>query len=348
MKSKSLLISLSATLLISGCASYNKTERIGENNGSDRCFVFLDRLDDIAIYYKDQRVKDIAVGAAVGALTGVAAATLAHGGDGAAIIGGVSGAIVGGVLADAYWKNTMKKANNQLTLASNFIETDVKFDIDKLTSADRDIANLVHCRIEHRDFIKKQYAEGKLTTQQAQLEWKNWGDSVRKDREEMKYLDDALANIKKIEESYTYAATAIEDPSLINEETQKKWQQELNIDHEKTLAEAEQNYKQQVDKKGLTKSKKVQLKTEHKNKISEINKLYASKEANIKNTVNPTQSQLKLLVASVHEKNESVKKNKETFDNLAIEAGNSKGFEQINGKLATQNNYAMLTMPSFP
>ena len=241
----------------------------------------------------------------------------------------------------------MQKANNKLTLATNFFESDIKSDVDKLSAADKDIANLVRCRTEQRDLIKRQYAQAILTTEQAQQEWKKWGDLIRRDREEMKYLGDALVNITKIEQSYTYAATAIEDPSYVTEEMQKKWQQELQLDHDKALVDAEQSYKGQIAKRGLTNKEKKTLKTEHEHKVSDLKNQFTTKQAAIKNKINPKDNPLKLLVASVHEKHESVQKNKENFDNLAIEAANNKGFEQINSGLSIQQQYAELNLPAW-
>jgi len=340
MKNRALLVSLSTTLLISGCASMGKDGRIGQNDGSDPCFVYLDRLDEMAIYYKDQRMKDITAGVLIGGGTGALAGMVAGGNSTAMIVGGVTGAIVGGFAADAYWKNQLQKANNQLEQAMSLVGNDLKQDIDKLSSLDKDITALVRCRTNQRDMIKKQFAEGKIPIQQAQQEWKKWGELIRKDQEEIKYLNEALDNIRKIEDSYNVAATAIESPSTVTEDMQKKWKQELQIEKQKEIVSAEEALKMQLTAKRIKSTEKKKLKYEHKQKITEIQNQYASKEAKIKNKENPKGNPLKLMISSVHEKHESIQKSKDQFDNLALEAGKNNGFEQINSKLFPVYKYA--------
>lgn len=333
MKKKTLLVSLSTTLLLGGCAGMGKEGRIGQNDGSDPCFVYLDRLDETAIYYKDQRMKDITAGVLVGGGAGVLAGMAAGRSDMAMIIGGLSGAVAGGFAADAYWKNKLQKANNQLEQAIGAIEADAKQDIDKLSNIDKDIAALVRCRTNQRDTIKKQFAEGKITVQQAQQEWKKWGEAIRKDQEEMKYLNGALDSIRKIESSYSYAATAIESPSAITEDMQKKWQQELEMEKDKEIANAVETLRMLLTEKRMKSKEKKKLNSEHKQKLAAIQSQYASKEAKIKNKQNPKGNPMTQLVSSVHEKCESIQKGKDQVDNLAVEAGNSNGFEIIHSKL---------------
>lgn len=334
MKKKTLLISLSTTLLLGGCAGMSKMDRLGLNDGSDPCFIYLDRLDDTAIYYKDQRMTEIAAGVLIGGGTGALLGMAAGRTDAATIIGGLAGAITGGFAADAYWKNKLQNANNQTELAFSAMEADVKQDIDKLSSVDKDIAALLRCRTDKRDMIKKQFAERKLTLQQAQQEWKKWGALIRKDREEMKYLNEALDSIKKIEDSYDFAATAIESSLVVSEDMQRKWQQELHIEEENELANVEFAYKAQLLKKRINAREKKKIKHAHKQKIADIKKHYASKEASIKTKVNPKVSLAKGMVSSFHEKRESIQKNKAQIDNMAVEAGDDNGFVSINSRLS--------------
>lgn len=340
MKKKALLVSLSTALLVSGCASMGKGGRIGQNDGSDPCFVYLDRLDEMAIYYKDQRMKDITAGVLIGGGTGVLVGMAAGGSSAAMIAGGLTGAIAGGFAADAYWKNQLKKSNNQLEQAISAVGSDLKQDIDKLSSLDKDITELVRCRTNQRDMIKKQFAEGKITIQQAQQEWKKWGDLIHKDQKEIKYLNEALDNIRKIEDSYNVAATAIESPATITEDMQRKWQQELQMEKDREIASAEVALKTQLAAKRIKQKEKSKLNHEHKQKIAEIQNQYASKEAKIKNKENPKGNPLKLMISSVHEKHQSIQKSKAQFDSLALEAGNNNGFEQINSRLSPIYKYA--------
>ncbi|MCX7098665.1 MAG: hypothetical protein NTV43_12265 [Methylococcales bacterium] len=339
MRKQTLVVTLSAAFLVVGCASMGKEGRVGLNDGSDPCFLYLDKLDDTAIYYKDQRMQDIAAGVVIGGATGVMVGLLAGKTDTAAIIGGLAGAVAGGFAADAYWKNKLQTSNNQANLAARSIEGDIKSDINRLTSVDNDIAALVRCRTLQRDKIKRLYAERKLTLQQAQQEWKKWGDALRKDREEMKYLNEALDNVKKIEESYNYAATASESSLVITEDMRIQWQQELNIAEEKELAVVEETYKEKLSSKRIKSKEKKKLKKEKKQKDEEIKKKYVSKKAEIKNTkVNPKGNPTKLLVAAIPEKTESIKKHQGEHDNLAVEAANDTGFQDIRGQLVPGYN----------
>lgn len=338
MKIRSLGVVVSTALVISGCASLGKDGRVGLNDGSDACFVYLDRLDDTAIYYKDQRMTDIAAGVLIGGGTGAMAGLAIGRSDTAAIIGGITGAIAGGFAADAYWKNQLQKANNQAEQALNAVAGDVTQDINRLTSVDHDIAALVQCRIAQRDKIKKQFAERRLTLQQAQQEWKKWGDLIRKDQNEMKYLNEALDNIRKIEESYGVASMAAESGTLVTEEMQKRWQQELEMEQAKELANINLAYKEQIKAKRIKAKEKKKLSKKHKLEIAAIKTKYADKAASIKNKKNPNGNLLKPLVASVHEKQESIQKSKTQIDNLAIEASNDNGFEQIRSQLIPLND----------
>ena len=342
MKKKALWIALLTTLLLGGCASMGKDGRIGLNDGSDPCFNHLNRLDDMAIYYKDQRMKDITSGVVVGAGTGAVAAILAGGNTAAVVASAVGGGIAGGFAADAYWKNQLQKANNQIGQATTMVENDIKQDANKLATLDSDISALVRCRTEQRDMIKKEFAEKKITLQQAQEKWKKWGDLIKKDQAEMKYLNEALDNIRKIEESYNAAATTIESSTVVTDDMQRKWQQDLQMEKNKELANAEQLYKTEITTRRIKSKEKKKLKQKHKKKIEEINNQYASKEARIKNKVNPNGNPLKLLVSSVHEKHESIKKNKDQLDKLAVEANNNNGFEQINSELPAIYRFAAI------
>jgi outer membrane lipoprotein SlyB len=321
MNKKALMVAVSTALLISGCASMGKEERIGKNDSSDPCFASLDRLDNVAIYYKDQRMKDIATGAAIGGAVGVLSGLAIGGNDTAMIVGGITGALAGGFAADAYWKNKMQKAHNQMNVAMMAVESDLRQDVARLSTIDTELAALLRCRLNQRDMIRKNYAEKKITQQQAQQEWKKWGDLVRKDREEMKYLTEALNNVKKLEQSYDYAAAAMGSASTqpVSQNIQQPPSQVQINTHEIDEAEI---FK--APAKTKTKTKMVSKHKPH----TQIAKGAGT------NNVTPTSkgSSVQLLVASVHEKHESIQKNKAQIEHLALEAGNDKGFEQISSQ----------------
>lgn len=343
MKKNALVVSISTALLISGCASMNKDARIGQNDGNDPCFASLNSLDEMAIYYKDERMKDIAAGVLIGGATGVLAGMAAGRSDAAMIVGGVTGAIAGGFAADAYWKNKLQKANNQLNQAVSSIEADLKQDADRLSRMDNDLAALVRCRTNQRDLIKKRYADGKITLQQAQEEWKKWGELINKDQEEMKYLDEALVNIRNINDSYNFAATAIES-SPITEDMQIKRLAELKIEREAALAEVDKTYKIPSSKNKIKPSEKKKLNKEKQQHKAKINSDFDIKE---KSKSNPKGEEVRALAKSaVADKLESFTNGKGKIDDLAVQAKNTfesekdKGFETTTGKLFPTYNYS--------
>jgi hypothetical protein len=156
---------------------------------------------------------------------------------------------------------------------------------------------------------------------------------LKKDREEIKYLNEALDNVRKIEQSYAYAANEIEAPANITEEMQRKWSQELQMEKDRELQAMNVIYETKLSEKGLKSNAKKNLKKEQKQKIAEIHKTYQVKENNIKKKINPKGNSLKLMVSSVHEKHESIRKNQTQIESLALEASNDKGFEQIVSKV---------------
>jgi hypothetical protein len=343
---KKLLVSLFAALLISACAEISENNQNSRNN-TGNSFVDFQRLNKTAIYYKNDHIKNIPTG-------------------------------------ESYWKDKMQQADNQLSRAIIGVEVDLNQDINRLSSIDNDLAALTRCRTIQRDVIKKQFAERQLTLQQAQNEWKKWGNLVRKDSNDMQYLTEVLENTKKIEQSYRTATTAIISVlPPVSKDIQQQWQQELQTQKAKELANAEKVYKKRLTKKYVKPKIKKELQVQHQQKIAEINQQYTVKEAEIKQfKINeagiekfevqelkqkmaeldkqyaikktdikgievkeadikkseikeliPKVQKLNLLVASIHEKYESIQKNKEKLDKLAVEAGNDKGFEQITSQL---------------
>ncbi|QWF72366.1 hypothetical protein KEF85_07955 [Methylomonas paludis] len=333
MKLRRLCLSISIALALGGCAGAMKQNRIGNNDGSDPCYLSLDRLDNIAIYYKDQRMNEIAAGVILGAATGAGAAALAGGNSTAVLISSFVGGISGGFVADAYWKNKMQTLYNQLDSAQASIERDIQSDIQNISQIDQEISTLVRCRTETRDQIKHQFASGAINEAEAQKRWKAWGDQLQKDRQEMQYLSDALNNIKKIEQSYSFAANAIENTSYITEEMQNRWKAELEAKKAAELAAAEAELNNKLLEKKLTKKAKTALHDNHKQKVTEISESYKAKENNVKNKINPNGNPLKPLVSTMQEKQESVQKNTAKFANLEQESKNNRGFEQINSLL---------------
>lgn len=323
MNYKIATVALTSTLIVTGCASMGQQGRIGSNDGSDPCFANLQNIDSIAIFYKDERMKQLMGGAALGAVSGAAlgAGTAAlTNGDAAigALIGGIAGGVAGAFVANSYWESRMQQANQQKSLAIGMVEKDLRDDIAKITQVDQEIGALVRCRTQKRDQIRKDFAAGKLTHAQAELEWKKWGDLINKDREEMTYIGEALENIQKIEESYNYAASVIE-PGYASSAP---------------VAQVAAPVEEEVDitspKKGKG-AKKGKVNKKRQNVAGAPDK---AKKADVTGAkAAPKKGKITTLVASMHEKYESINKNKGAFEQLALEAKNSKGFEQIESSL---------------
>lgn len=326
MNYKIALSAFSITLILSGCASLGQQGRIGKNDGSDSCYLFLEKIDSMAMYYKDERLKKILTGTAIGAVSGAAlgigASALTHSDlTWGAIIGGIAGGVTGAFVANSYWENRLKQANQQKEIAAGYVESDMREDIEKMNKLDNDISALIRCRTQRRDQIRKQYAEGRLTRQQAEQEWQKWGELINKDREEMKYVGEALDNIKKIEDSYHYAATELEGPVTLKSQEEELAALDLEFNRQKEEISAKKL-------KPKEKNKRIKAqKKEHRKKVSALKKQYASGE------VAPKEGKLNTLVSSIHEKYESVNTSRNKVEDLAAEASNSNGFEHIESRM---------------
>ncbi len=215
MLKTSIILSMAiAIILTSGCASLGTSSRIGNNDGNDQCFKQLQKVDELAVYYKDNRIQEIMTGTLAGAAVGAAggagiAAALGNDVGAGALIGSVAGAVTGGFSANAYWEKKLADAQNNKQAAINAVNSDMRAEISNLNKIDAAIDALYHCRTKQRDKIRRDFASGKLSRSQAQTEWQKWAELIDKDKGELAYLGEAIQNMKSIESAYQFASEAM-------------------------------------------------------------------------------------------------------------------------------------------
>lgn len=209
-------LSFFVAFILSGCAGLGSSDRIGANDGSDRCFPSLKQVDEIAVYYNDSRTKYVLKGSAIGAgataLAGAAVGYALHGTSGA-LIGAAAGAGVGGVagglIASSYWAQKLEQANNNKEMAIAAMDSDLRNEITNLERVDKAIEALYNCRAQQRDHIRLEFAAGNYNRERAQIEWQKWAEQVERDKAELSYLGSAIQNMKTIGDHYREASNVI-------------------------------------------------------------------------------------------------------------------------------------------
>lgn len=354
MKSKlKYSIALSASLLVAGCASMGKDGRIGKNDGTDPCYIHLDRIDNVAAYYNDDRTKTIIGGSLMGAATGAGIAALAKGDTTAILASAAAGTVVGGFAASAYWDNKLKEAHNARDQAIEMVSQDLRTEIGRLDQLDQDIAKLVQCRTKARDKIRKDYMDKAITRDQAQALWSKLGELTRKDAKEMSYLDDALNNLEKLGQAYQSAASAIDSPESIDEATLSARRRAVEDEQEMKVKDLDANAKlalADINRQKLAKQEKnrkiAEAKRQHKEQREELVQHYQEKTKQVNKKINPKSETVKSLVSASQEKRESIKKNKNQVSSLAAETANKNGFEEINSHWWPNNPNRLATQPA--
>jgi hypothetical protein len=327
----------SIALAISGCAGMGQKGRIGNDDGSDSCYRYLRRIDDTAVYYKDERMKTIGAGVLLTGLASAGVAALAGGNKTAIIASGIGGAVLGGFAADAYWRNKMAQAQQNKARAIDIMTGDMRMEVAKLTQVDQDISELSKCRIRQRDEIRRKYREHAISADEAQDQWKKWSEQTRKDAAEMGYLSEALNSIQRIDQSYQYAANEVDVPDpTVDKQTLQDWKRQVAEDKKIKLSEANQDTREErheIAQQKLPQREKNKLlseqKKKHNEKLAQLNAEFKQKEQMVQKKVNPKASEVKHLVSSVHEKFESIKKGKEDVEHLAQEGADKKGYEKV-------------------
>ncbi len=156
---KAILLATVVALALPGCTTQN--ERIGADDGSDRCRPQRVALDSTGNYFAEDMVKGAAIGAAGGALLGV----LSGGGVRNALIGGAAGAVAGA--AGGYWASLQQQKTDQATLLTR-VSGDLSRENDQIDKTQVAFAQLSNCRRDEAARIRSDLAAGRLTRPQAE------------------------------------------------------------------------------------------------------------------------------------------------------------------------------------
>ncbi len=158
---KAMLLATIASLALPGCTTQN--ERIGSDDGSDRCRPQRVALDSTGNYFAEDIIKGAAIGAIGGALLGALTGGSNAGRN--ALIGGVAGAAAGA--AGGYWASMQQQNKDQATLLTN-ISNDLSRENDQIDKTQLAFAQLSDCRRDEANRVRADLAAGRLTRPQAE------------------------------------------------------------------------------------------------------------------------------------------------------------------------------------
>jgi hypothetical protein len=158
---KAMLLLTVAALALPGCTTQN--ERIGADDGSDRCRPQRVALDSTGNFFAEDMIKGAAMGAVGGALIGA----LTGGGNAArnALIGGAVGAAAGA--AGGYWASLQQQNKDQASLLIS-ISGDLARENDQIDKTQFAFAQLNDCRRDEANRVRADLAAGRLTRPQAE------------------------------------------------------------------------------------------------------------------------------------------------------------------------------------
>jgi hypothetical protein len=158
---KAMLLATVAALALSGCTT--QSERIGADDGSDRCRPQRVALDSTGNYFAEDIIKGAAIGAVGGALIGA----LTGGSNAArnALIGGAAGAAAGA--AGGYWASLQQQNKDQASLLAS-ISNDLARENDQIDRTQIAFAQLNDCRRDEANRVRAELAAGRLTRLQAE------------------------------------------------------------------------------------------------------------------------------------------------------------------------------------
>jgi hypothetical protein len=152
-----------AALLLAGCVT-TREGRIGADDGTDACRAQLVALDSTGDFFAEDILRGAAIGAAGGALVGAAA-----GGDWrSALIGAGIGAAAGA--AGGYLLALQRQSTDQASLFRS-LSADIDRENAQLDRTQIAFNQLVDCRVNSANTIRRAHREGRLdrATAQAQL-----------------------------------------------------------------------------------------------------------------------------------------------------------------------------------
>jgi len=158
---KAMLLATVASLILPGCTTQN--ERIGSDDGSDRCRPQRVALDSTGNYFAEDMIKGAAIGAVSGALLGALTGGSNAGRN--ALIGGAAGAAVGA--AGGYWASLQQQNKDQASLLTS-ISNDLSRENDQIDKTQLAFAQLNDCRRDEANRVRADLAAGRLTRPQAE------------------------------------------------------------------------------------------------------------------------------------------------------------------------------------
>ncbi|MFY7960957.1 MAG: YMGG-like glycine zipper-containing protein [Elsteraceae bacterium] len=161
LSKKAMLLATVASLALVGCTTQN--ERIGADDGSDRCRPQRVALDSTGNYFAEDIVKGAAIGAVGGALIGALTGGSNAGRN--ALIGGLAGAAAGA--AGGYWASLQQQNKDQASLLTS-ISNDLSRENDQIDKTQLAFAQLNDCRRDEANRVRADLAAGRLTRPQAE------------------------------------------------------------------------------------------------------------------------------------------------------------------------------------
>ncbi|WP_434623414.1 YMGG-like glycine zipper-containing protein [Azospirillum sp. B2RO_4] len=217
-RAKASLVSITiVAMALSGCVT-TQQDRIGANDGTDACYQYRVALDSTGNYYAEDMLKGAAIGAGVGALTGV----LASGNLKGALIGAAAGAALGTL--GGYWNSKAQQGRDQAILG---VMNDLDAENQNLNRTQVALDQLVNCRRAEIARVKADYkakrigkpeAEQRMALIRAQLD-KDYAIASSINQNIVKRRDEYLIAADNIEPG---SAEKIRTKTAVKAQTSKK------------------------------------------------------------------------------------------------------------------------------
>ncbi|NYZ11749.1 hypothetical protein HL658_04240 [Azospirillum sp. RWY-5-1] len=196
----SVVVLTVGSLALPGCVT-TREDRIGANDGSDRCYAYRVALDSTGNYYAEDMLKGAAVGAVGGALVG----GLAGGDLRGALIGAAVGAAVGA--AGGYWNAKMQQGRDQAIVGTL---ADLQTENDNLKKTQAALDQLINCRRAEINTVKADYKAKRIAREEAEARMAVIRTQVKKDYEIASAINQ---NVTKRNEEYLFAADQVKPGS---------------------------------------------------------------------------------------------------------------------------------------
>lgn len=196
----SVVVLTVGSLALPGCVT-TREERIGANDGSDRCYAYRVALDSTGDYYAEDMLKGAVIGAVGGALIGGLATGDARG----ALIGAAVGMAAGA--AGGYWNAKMQQGRDQAIVGAL---ADLKTENDNLKKTQAALDQLINCRRAEIATVKADYKAKRISREEAEARMAGIRAQVKKDYEIASAINQ---NITKRNEEFLFAADQVKPGS---------------------------------------------------------------------------------------------------------------------------------------